>query len=63
MADQLLLENSNFRFILIDAYSESSGTPGGRSNGISHLTPRKQQFHINFDRCVLQELRQTKWQI
>ena len=31
MADLTPLDNSNFRFILIDAYSESSGTPGGRS--------------------------------
>ena len=28
--------NSNFRFILMDVYSESSGTPGGISNGRSY---------------------------
>ena len=45
MADQPLLENSNFRFILIDVSSESSGTPGGRSNGRSHLTsPENSNF-------------------
>ena len=28
-----LPENSNFRIILIDSYSDSSGRPGGRSSG------------------------------
>ena len=73
-------ENSNFRFILIDVSSESSGRPGGISNGRSYppensnfrfilideysessgMTrwqilplPRKQQFHIHTDRCIL----------
>ena len=31
MADLPLLENSNFTFILTDAYPDISGTPGGRS--------------------------------
>ena len=35
MADLPTQENSNFRFILIDAYSEISGTPDGRSGGRS----------------------------
>ena len=45
MADLLLLENSNFRFILIDVYSESSGTPGGRSSGRSN-TPENSNFRF-----------------
>ena len=37
MADLPLLENSNFRFILIDTYSDISGTPGGRDQ-VADLT-------------------------
>ena len=57
MADLPLLENSNFRFILIDTYSDISGTPVSRKSGRS-TPPRKEQFQIHTDRCVLQELRQ-----
>ena len=35
MADLTPPENSNFRFILIDVSSESSGRPGGRSSARS----------------------------
>ena len=45
MADQPLLENSNFRFILIDAYSQNSGTPGGRSSGRS-TPPENSNFRF-----------------
>ena len=53
--------NGNLRFILIDSYSDSSGTPGSRSTG--RCNPHKWQFEIHTDRFLLWELRQIKWQI
>ena len=46
MADQPLLENSNFRFILIDAYSQNSGTPGGRDQVADLLLLENSNFRF-----------------
>ena len=46
MADLPLLENSNFRFILIDAYSEISGTPGGRDQVADLCPPENSNFRF-----------------
>ena len=53
--------NGNLRFILIDSYSDSSGTPGSRSTG--RCNPHKWHFEMHTDRFLLWELRQIKWQI
>ena len=61
-------ENSNFRFILIDAYSESSGRPGGRVQ-MADLPPlENSNFRfILIDACPLRaqahQVAEIKWQI
>ena len=54
--------NGNYKFLLIDSYTESSGRSIGRSGGRS-TPPHQMVIWIPTDRFLLWELRQIKWQI